>query len=190
MASTVEQVTQAVREWLKAAGASGGLTDAQVIIPEGDNTRPPLPYLTVKRLSDAGVAEPSDVYSTSGGDPTVYFTQDRAATYSVQGYGRTTEEWLERVDAIKRDPTIQALLLSSGITVRPGPVVDISDIVASGWETRYSMDVAVDYRRSSATDTATEVGLGEVSVDYTQNSHLPISETDPDELQQTVTITV
>ncbi len=61
--SVDERIIQAIRAWLKAAAARGGLTDAQVVVADDKGPRPPKPYLTVNVTtlgSAIGVDERAD----------------------------------------------------------------------------------------------------------------------------------
>lgn len=79
---TPEYVIQACREWLKLAGATTALTDAQVIPADDKGPRPPLPYLTVKlTASDVAVGEDEPV--TWLGDQLTVATAAAGTVYTV-----------------------------------------------------------------------------------------------------------
>lgn len=151
-----EDILQGVRTWLKA---SEGLTNAQVIVADAKMQRPPLPYITVKVLTaDAEVGHDEDIRALDGGGlPTIKVRGERRATVSVQAFGSTAEGWLSSALLKRRLPSVQETLLSVGLTIEPlGPIRDISRLVDTSIEARFSLDLEVTYRLESDAVSETE----------------------------------
>ena len=167
MPTIAEDILQAVRRWLKAAAASSPLTDDQVIPANDDGPRPDLPYIAVN------VTAPGIVYGVDeqirdldgSGDPQVWMRGIRTATMSVHGYGVEAGDWL--ADAVLNFdlPSIAAQLDTDGIAVRPiGGVDDVTDLLDTGFEPRYLLEVAVDYALERDDMAESQTPLSQVEV--------------------------
>lgn len=153
--SVRDDIGDAVRAWLIAAGASGGISspDAKVIYADEDAVRPPLPYLTVKVL----------VYDIPDKEDESWVDDDgnwnarglRTGTVSLNAYGPTAEAWLERAHLMLGAPSVLADLSAAGLALRPrGGINNLSGVLDGATQARFQRDYAVDYRRESG---ATEV---------------------------------
>lgn len=151
-----EDILQGIRTWLKA---SESLTNAQIIPSDDDGPRPPLPYLTVKVLTaDAEIGHDEDIRALDGGGlPTIKARGERRATVSVQAYGTAAEAWLSTALLKRRLPSIQEILIGAGLTIEPlGPIRDISRLVDTSFEARFSLDLEVTYQLESDAVSETE----------------------------------
>lgn len=155
-------IETAVRAWLVAAGASGGIPDpdSSVIVADADAVRPPLPYLLVRVTAyDIPVHEDEDL--TDDADPPTWRARgNRTSTVSVNAYGAGAEAWLERAVLMLRAPSVLAQLGAAGLAVRPeGGLNNLSDLLDSHTEVRFQRDFAVDYVREGAVPGDTEDGV-------------------------------
>lgn len=151
-----EDIIQGVRTWLKS---SESLTNAQVIVADTAMQRPPLPYLTVKVISPDGVIGRDELVEGLDGDslPTSTVRGERRATVSLQGFGAAAEDWLESAMLRRRLPTIQNVLIGVGLTIEPmGAIRDLSRLVDTSIEPRFSLDLEVTYRIESDPASETE----------------------------------
>lgn len=178
-----EDILQGVRSWLMLAAT---LTDDQVIVANDGGPRPELPYLTVLVLvADIQVGEDEVIRGLSGATPTVKVRGTRRATVSVQAFGAAAEEWLVLARLGLRLPTVQADLLSSGLSIEPqGAPRDISRVLDTGIESRFTWDLDVLYGVES--DTETETAAGTVAMTTIFEDVSP----DPDPLTVTTTISL
>jgi hypothetical protein len=155
--STRTDIEDVVRSWLVAAGASGGIpsADSAVIIADQDGPRPALPYLTVRvLLYDLPVGEDESAVDDAD-PPTVRQRGQRTGTVSVNAYGTGAEDWLERAVLLLRSPSVAALLLAGGLTIRPeGGISNLSGLRDTGTETRFHRDFAIDYELRGGDDDA------------------------------------
>lgn len=150
----------AVRAWLVAAGAPGGIPNADraAIIADQDGTRPPLPYLTVRALTHAQqIGEDEQLVD----DETHHVRGQRWSSVSVNTFGETALGWLERALLLLSSPPILALNQAAGIAVRPlSGLNNLSGLRDSHTEARFQVDLRVDYeRRTDETESAPGVPL-------------------------------
>lgn len=145
---TRQALENAVRAWLVAAGALGGIPsdDAKVVIADLDGTRPPLPYLLVRTLThDVAVGQDETIVDDAT-PPQVYVRGQRYATVGLQAFGEDAVGWLQRALLHLRSPSILALNQAAGIAVRrQGGTTNLSGLRDSHTEVRFSQDVRVDY---------------------------------------------
>jgi hypothetical protein len=138
----------AVRAWLVAAGALGGISTpaAKVIAADQDGTRPPLPYLLVRTLThDVPVGQDETIVDDAT-PPRVYVRGQRYATVSINAFGETALGWLQRAVLHLRSPSIAALNQAAGIAVQlQGGLTNLSGLRDSHTETRFVQDLRVSY---------------------------------------------
>jgi hypothetical protein len=147
-------IEDAVRAWLVAAGADGGISspDAKVIIADQDAARPPLPYVTVKVLVYDVQEKEDETWVDEDGNRNVRGL--RTGTVSLNAYGATAEGWLERAHLLLGMPSVLAILNGIALRPRPGGINNLSGVLDGATQARFQRDYAVDYERESS---ATEV---------------------------------
>lgn len=158
---TVAQLEQAVRAWLIAAGALGGIPnpDRAVIRADQDGTRPPMPYLTVRTLVSDIVVGVDDRWVDDSNPPKHFVRGQRVATVSVQAYGAGAYAWLQRAVDHLSMPSILALNQNAGIAVWPeGGPQNLSGLRDSHTEVRFARDFRVQYEVVT-TDADAEEGV-------------------------------
>lgn len=169
---TREDLEDAVRSWLVAGGAAGGIPNADraVIVADADAVRPPLPYLLVRVTSyDLPVHEDEDLVDDS--DPPTWRSRgSRTSTVSVNAFGRDAEAWLERAHVMLRAPSIRALLEDADVAIRSlGPANNLSRLLDERTQSRTQQDFAVDYVREGGEDDAEE--LVELEIVESENTY-------------------
>ncbi len=175
-----------IRVWCKAAASSTALTDDQVIPANSDRPRPAPPFLTVRVLTD-------DL--PVGSDETVSYVEAgvlktrqrglRTGTVSVQGFGESAADWLQRLAGTLHLPAVLALLTARNLSLRPlGGIVDVTALLDNAREPRFSRDFAFSYLWRSDPVTV----LAAASVETTDDSELVQSSTDPDPLSFTLAV--
>lgn len=179
--SVHEIALQAARDWLQSA--NGGLADAKVIVADDKGPRPTLPYVTVRvSLQGVKVGQDEIVDGLSSGTPTLKVHGNRRGTVSVQGFGAGSDVYIETASLALRTPTIQAILDAAGLSVTPiGGINNITTLLDTGREPRFSQDYDFAYELTSSTETATEMTSAEVDVD------LEVYDGDADPLSTTAT---
>lgn len=148
----------AVRAWLVAAGAAGGLPNADraCIIADQDGTRPPLPYLVVKVLTHDNRIGEDELIANDSTPPKQYVRGQRFSTVSVNAYGETALGWLQRATLKLRSPSVLELNTAAGIAVQTqGGPNNLSGLRDSHSESRWQQDFRVDY------ETLTDAGAAE-----------------------------
>jgi hypothetical protein len=180
--SVQADIEDAVRGWLALVGEEGGIPDADsaVVIADQDAVRPPLPYLVV-RVDVYDLVVHTDETSADDSDPPVWQTRgQRTGTVSVNAYGPTAAGWLERAVLMLRAPSVQALLSTAGLTIRPeGGARNLSGLLDDATQARLQRDFFVDY----GTDTGAEAVL-----ELAEAVHADTWESDhPSDLTETVT---
>lgn len=162
--STRSDLEDAIRSWLVAAGASGGIAtpDERVIMADQDGVRPDLPYAVVRVNSyDDQVAEDEDIVDDAA-TPTYTGRGQRTASVSVNAFGAGAEAWLERAVSLLGAPSVRAILDTAEIAVRvDGPINNLSGLLDDGTQLRFQRDFAVDYELVSDSETMTELGTVE-----------------------------
>lgn len=158
---TRQAIEDAVRAWLVAAGAAGGIPNADraVVVADQDGTRPPLPYLLVRTLvHDIRIGEDERIVDDST-PPQVYVRGQRYNTLSVQAFGEVALGWLERATLKLSSPAILELNNAAGIAVdTEGGLTNLSSVRDTHSEVRFVQDIRVDYERIT-TGTELEDGV-------------------------------
>jgi hypothetical protein len=172
-------IEDAVRAWLVAAGALGGIPtpNAKVVIADQDVTRPPLPYLLVRTLThDVPVGQDETIVDDAT-PPQVYVRGQRYSTLSVNAFGETALGWLQRAVLHLRSPSILALNQAAGIAVQlQGGLTNLSGVRDSHTETRFVQDLRVSYEAiTPAVDAEPGVPLEQVvhTDEYTSQDGSP-----------------
>lgn len=142
---------QAVRAWLKAAQATP-LTDAQVILADENEARPPLPYLAVRLIAyDIKVGDDERRTGLDGGGlPVASIRGQRRATCTVQAFGDTATDWVTEAVISLRQESIRAILFASGVAVTPlNGQSNITAVLADQSELRATQDFDLAYTYES-----------------------------------------
>ncbi len=132
----------------------GGATDAKVIHAGAKGPRPPKPYLTVRLLTPGGGAHgPAErIDSLAAGVPQARMRERREATVSFQGYGTDSGAWLDAIQAGLDSPASLTAQATAGVAaILLTPVKDISALLDTEEEDRFSMELTLRYRYDSAT---------------------------------------
>lgn len=143
---TLDTLLQAIRAFLIAACELTARPDDSVVFADAAADRPPLPYLTVKVIADGVEVEGpflEVVDDGLGGEVERSSTLQRA-TISVQGYGRDTFVWLQMARA-RMSSELFADLADPIELVAMSPVLDVSDLIDTQIERRFSCDLTVAY---------------------------------------------
>lgn len=149
------------------------LSDAtdEKIVAAGNLTKgpqPALPFLTIRITTPGGGAHgPSERINglSVGLTPTAKMRERREGTVSIQGYGPTSFEWLDQVQARLASPEAIALYPSLGFSaILLTPAQDISALLDTREQRRSSLELTLRYQHTTApTDQVellrTEVGL-------------------------------
>jgi hypothetical protein len=159
-------IEDTVRAWLVASAVAGGVPhpDRAVVIADQDAARPPLPYLLVRVLvHDIPVGEDEDLVDDAD-PPTWRARGQRTGTVSVNAFGVGAEAWLERAVIMLRSPSVAAILLAGGLTVRPeGGLNNLSGLLDERTQVRFHRDFFVDYAKVGGdTDAEDAVELEQV----------------------------
>lgn len=149
----------AIRAWLVLAGVVGGVPNADraVIFAHQDGTRPPLPYLTINLIVPSAQVHEDEEWVDDEATPRHHIRGNRFATVSVNAYGATAYDWLDRAGLRLRAPTVKALNDTAGIAVQTlSEIRDLSGLRDQGTERRWQQDFRVDYVRETAVPTELE----------------------------------
>lgn len=162
---TRAQLEDAVRAWLVAGGAAGGIpsADSAVVIGDTDTVRVPLPYLLV-RCSDFDQVVGEDEDLVDDADPPTWRARgQRRAVVSIDAFGVTAEGWLRRAVAMLRAPSLLEQLGDAGIAIRTvGPAVNLSALLDDRTQVRVQRDVEVDYQQVASDEVEEVVPLEQV----------------------------
>lgn len=146
--------------------AVGGATDAKVIHAGALGPRPEKPYLTVRLLTPGGGAHgPAERFDTLVlGVPQVSMRERREATASFQGYGVESGAWLDALQLGLDSPASLAAQATAGVAaLLLTPVKDMSELLDTEEETRFSLELTLRHRQSSAAVTAVALLTAEIS---------------------------
>lgn len=167
MTATRETVLQAARDLCQALATGTALTDSQVIPADDDGTRPALPYLTCKvtTIVQQGTTERRDKWAT-GTSLARHHHGGFLASVSIQGYGAGSDEWMERIRLHLDDFAAETIETSAGVSFAwCTDVTDLSALLDTSIEPRFSMDLFVSFENDStetvptaATVTVTTTG--------------------------------
>ncbi len=170
--SVRDDIYTAVLAWLQAAPLS--LTDQQVVRARQpvDAPRPAKPYLTILlAVLDIAEGEDWDVAAISGSDPTRQIAGTRTGTLSIQGYGDGAEEWLADVNLALRRRDVGDALTAAGVSLdRASGITDLSVVLDTGFEGRYSVDYTVRYGVLSGVETLIPVDEIVATSTYTSDT--------------------
>lgn len=174
--STRTEIEAGIRSWLKLAGSAAGLTDAQVVIADQHMPRPAPPYLTVKVVTlDIPIGEDEQLVNAV---PEYRSRGQRRALVSINAYGETAVEWLERACTRLRHPAVQAVIDAAGLTLRTdGGLNDLSALVDTSIETRGQRDIEVTYAVVTDAEGVTELLTVESTNTYEGGSPADLVET-------------
>ena len=162
---TYTEVEDAVYAWVSSI-----IDSNTVIFFNEDGPRPTLPYITINlfAFTKVGYAYHQFPIPDTGIKKIKY---DEPFTVSLQGYGKNSQNLLQELkDSLQKDVVINALD-SNGLAVLDEnfPVNDISGLIDSTIEKRYSYDILMGF----AQELSEEVGYIE-DVDITK-VYLPSS---------------
>lgn len=179
--STRTDLEDAVRLWLVAAGADGGIATpaARVIVADQDHVRPPLPYVSLKVIVyDVPVKEDEEWVNTES-PPQWQARGLRTGTVSLNAFGATADGWLDRAHLMLGAPSIRELLGDAGIELVPrGGINNLSGKLDAGTQARFQRDYAIGYRRvAGGTETETVTELANVHYDLEAESTTPSTRT-------------
>lgn len=180
-------IETAVRGWLVLAGVVGGIPNADraVIFADEDAARPPLPYLVVKVVVPSVQVHDDEEWADNAATPLHHIRGQRFATVSVNAFGTTAYDWLDRAVLRLRAPSVKALNEAAGIAVQAlSEVRDLSALLDESTQRRWVQDFRVDYVRE------TVVGETEGVVELEEVVHEDHWDGEPSERVETVTIEV
>ena len=85
--------------------------------------------------------------------PAVFALGGRRGTASIQGYGDGTSDWLEAAVLGLQRPSVRDIIDAAGITIVPiGDVLDLSTLLDTSIEPRFSLDVALGFTLRGPTE--------------------------------------
>lgn len=163
--TTKESLLQAVREWLKEAC---GLTDGQVKVKGNKKAKPGAAYLDCMVVTpDLSVGTDHTINGLDGGGaPTVTPVGERTAVVQIDGYGEDSYAWLETAKLSLVLEDIQDTIADAGFTfVGTNPVLSLNELLDTGYEARYTLEIEARYRVSGG--AVTQVEATNVNVDLT-----------------------
>jgi len=172
-----DTIGQAMRDIIKSATS---LADGKVIFAEQNGVigpRPAKPYITVKvgAIPDDGLDEIQDKW-TSGATLVRYQRGARRASISVQGFGTGTDDYLELVRTGLQNNAIRAIMLSTGCQFQnPGTILNLTDMLDSSFEQRFSLDMDCYYIQSNTANVDTAVTITTSGTLYDATDHIHIS---------------
>lgn len=170
---TLEQVLQAVRDWLQDANTTGtALADTKVLVANpgpGGAARQAMPYLVVNITGERNVGdEARSSYTGSVATPTWKVKGQRRASCSVNAYGDGGVELLRQAVIRLRHPSVQAVLTTLGISVRPiGDPRNLTALRDSSFEARWLQEFEIGYNWTSTAEAALPALIGEVTTTLT-----------------------
>jgi hypothetical protein len=168
MPETRSTVLAAVRGWFLAAGKSGGLTNAQVILGDSEGLRPAPPFAELRVIvyRGTGVGDPERVAKATGDTVTHYVRTAHRDTVSINVYGTGAEEWLARAVDFLDQPSTRASLRTAGVDIEPlGGMNNLSGVLDDRMEWRFQQDFEVTYLSLSDGQTVTELDVVSVAED-------------------------
>ena len=170
--SVRDDIYAAILAWLQAAPLS--LTSAQVIRARqsGDAPRPAEPYLTVLLpVLDVPTSQDWHVETVSGSDPVRQLAGARTGTLSIQGSGGGADEWLADAELMLGRHDVNKALNAAGVALdRTGGLTDLSAVLDTGFEQRYSAEYTVRYGILSAAETLIPVEEIVTTTTYTSDT--------------------
>jgi hypothetical protein len=179
--STRTDLEDAIRLWLVAAGAAGGIpsADAAVIIADQDQARPPLPYVSLKVIVYDVPEKVDEDWVNTATPPQWQARGLRSGTVSLNAFGPTADGWLDRAHLMLGAPSIRDLLGDAGIELVPrGGINNLSGKLDASTQARFQRDYAIGYRRVAAdTETETVTDLATVHYDIEAESTTPSTRT-------------
>ena len=188
MAAVQTEILEDVIAWAVVLAAPGGLSAGQVIKADANGPRPALPYMTARVMAETRIGHPEQRTYIDGGTVKRYWQEPRRATVSLQAFGPTAHQWLDRIRLHSETDAAIALTVAAGVSIRvPGSLTNVSALRGTGIEQHWSMDVIAEYEVNTLADAETKVPIGTVVVTTTAQT-APIAETDPDALTETTTI--
>ena len=145
-----ETVEKALWTWV--SGESG----LETIWDEPNAPRPKTPYALLGLVSPPVKYGSKDDLRSAGGDD-FEITGQRSVAYSVKVLGRDAVSYVTDLQMSLEKPSVQEALRAAGLAVwEEGDVLDISELLETGFEERANMDVVFGI---SAT---TEEAVGEL----------------------------
>lgn len=179
-----ETILQQVRSFAKQILT---LTDAQIIVGNEQGSRPPLPYIAVF-INSIDIPEGQDQelrYIDEDDNPAVQIRGSRRATVNIQAFGADAEEWLTALCLSLQSPVTRAILDELDLSiVRLGSIIDLSSLLDTSIQKRFSQDFEVYYYVNSESESL----VAPEQVDFNSTiQKKPISETDPDALESEYT---
>ena len=157
----------------------------QVINAGAKGPRPDLPYLTVRLTSPGGTTQgPAErldrVLATV---PQVAMQERREASISVQAFGKEALDWLDNMHLLIDSPLSLLTQASNFISAMAvAPPSDISVLLDTIEESRYSFEMLFRYRAKSDPADQTELLTADVSLEVERFAD------DPDKLDYDFTI--
>lgn len=154
----------------------GGATDAKVINAGAPGPRPEKPYLTVRLTSPGGGGAPAERLDSvdDDGAPMVVMRERREASVSIQGYGTDSGDWLDALQLGLDSPDSLAAQEALGVSAAvQTPVSDLSTLLDTAEETRFSLELVLRYRLESTPAAAVELLTAEISGSATEPSGTP-----------------
>lgn len=156
--ATHESLLQALRTVVKTALS---LDDDQIIAADDKGPRPELPYLTinVSAYDVPASTDYEDWSASSGGQVDVGARGLREGTVSLQGYGRTSAQWLTDLPLLLHRDSNQAVMTAQGLDLLPpeSGVRRVPQLVDTSIEDRFIRDLAFTYREIGATEEVPDV---------------------------------
>lgn len=150
--------------------ALSSATDDKVINADIKGPRPELPYVTVRVTTPGGSigqAERLDGLDVATSTiPTTSMELSREASISYQGFGRGSLDWFDDLESRLDDPTSLAQQETSGISaLLISAATDISLLLDTEIETRYSMDLQFRYKRRTTPVEQLELLTVDIDID-------------------------
>ena len=175
-----DDIFTALIAWLQTAPLS--LTAQQVIRARQpvDAPKPAKPYLTLLLLTlDIPNGTDWKVSALAGGLPTQRTAGNRSSTLSIQAYGEGAEDWLTTAHMMLDRVGVGDALTTAGLSLdRLGAITDLSAVLDTGYEARYSAEYTLRYGVISATETLTPVESVVTTSTYTSDTSGDLTITD------------
>lgn len=179
-----ETLIQQVRSFVKQILS---ISDEQIIFGNESTVRPPLPYMAIF-INSIDIQEGQDQelrYIDEDDNPAVQIRGSRRATVNIQAFGEDSEEWLTELCLSLQSPVTRKVLDTLDLSMaRFGPTIDLSGILDTSIQKRFSQDFEVYYYLNSAGESL--VAPDNIIFNETFQKK-PISETDPDALESDFT---
>ncbi len=191
MITNYTAIYTALMSWVSASLALAGVTESTAIIAnpvaapgEPAPERPAGDHITLRVISwDEPRDGTADVFDGVAGR---VLTVERQGSIDVQGYGTATRGWLEAMGVMLQDEDVWRALHEAGLAlVAAGGIADLTAVLDTGHEPRFTRSFDVDYRLttdSKATQAVTSVVLESVRLERVPEAI--------DALTYTLTITV